>query len=128
MISHLIRLAHSALREASKRRTRSSHWPAVEKAHLLAHPTCAGCGTTKHLQTHHIKPFHLDPTLELDPTNLVTACMDTPECHLRICHGSDFKAFNLNVLTDLAQALASPGSREEIWARAKSVRQFSILK
>lgn len=78
---------------------RSPEWPKVEKEHLSKFPTCAACGSTKHLNVHHMKPFHLHPELELDPNNLITLCMDN-DCHLYIGHGDDFKAYNPNVLTD----------------------------
>ena len=34
--------------------------------------TCARCGGTNALVVHHIKPVHVDPTLELAPDNLIT--------------------------------------------------------
>ena len=61
---------------------RSSHWPAVEKAHLAESPACACCTTassTAKQQVHHVWPFHYcialgRPDLELDPRNLITLC------------------------------------------------------
>lgn len=78
---------------------RSSEWPKVEKEHLKNFPTCASCGTDKHIQVHHKKPFHLHPELELDPNNLISLCMEN-DCHLYVGHGDDFKAYNPNVVED----------------------------
>ena len=72
---------------------RSPQWHKLEKTFLESNPTCEVCGSKNKLNVHHIKPFHLHPELELDPKNLITLCMDKKESHLRIGHGSDFKAF-----------------------------------
>jgi 5-methylcytosine-specific restriction protein A len=86
---------------------RSPHWPACRKAHLAAHPTCAACGGTTHLQVHHKKPFHLHPELELDPANLITLC-ESPgvDHHLHVGHLGDWKGFNPNVDRDASRELA----------------------
>jgi hypothetical protein len=91
---------------------RSTHWPAVRRAWLAQHPTCAACGGTKSLQVHHKVPFHLDPSKELSPTNFITLC-EAPglECHLHVGHkkiggGYDWKCFNPFVESDAAKMLA----------------------
>lgn len=87
---------------------RSPHWPKVEAAHLAAEPFCRYCGGTKSLQVHHKEPFHLDPTKELDPTNLITLCEDYKdgvECHLHVGHLGNWKSFNPHV----ADVANSPG-------------------
>lgn len=61
---------------------RSSKWPAVRRAHLETQPECQACGSKTGLEVHHIKPYHLFPELELDPTNLITLC----ECPSHNCH------------------------------------------
>ena len=87
---------------------RSPHWPAVEHAHLKEQPTCAACGGDKNLNVHHKKPFHLYPELELEPTNLITLCMDgDKDCHIKLGHGGSFKAYNPNVEPDVAEVKAS---------------------
>lgn len=53
---------------------RSPEWPTVRKAHLLRDPVCNICGGTKKLNVHHVLPFHVDKTLELNPDNLITLC------------------------------------------------------
>ena len=118
-IRHFVRRKRAEYRERKKESTRSPRWRATKNRYLLEHPYCAGCGGQKHLQVHHIRPYHLHPELELEPSNLVTACMDRSECHLLICHGDNFKAFNPNVVNDLEELRRLPESREEIVARAK---------
>ena len=64
---------------------RSSKWPAVRKKHLEEHPVCAICGSTKRIEVHHIIPFNIDPTKELDPNNIITLCESGKNgitCHL----------------------------------------------
>jgi hypothetical protein len=84
---------------------RSSHWPAVRAAHLKDHPGCAVCGDTKHVNVHHIHPFHLHPQLELDPENLITLCEDEHyvNCHLFIGHLGNFHGYNPAVIADAAE-------------------------
>ena len=91
-ITHGINLVRHALRDVGVSAKRSSE----------------ACGSSKNLNVHHCKPFHLDPALELDPANLITLCMDTKECHLHIGHGGSFKQYNPNVRKDAAEALAHP--------------------
>jgi hypothetical protein len=82
---------------------RSSRWPSVRKAFLLKNPFCLVCEGNKKLEVHHIKPFHLTPNLELDPTNLITLCennKDGVNCHLLFGHLGNFKSLNVNVVGD----------------------------
>jgi len=53
---------------------RSPKWHKVEKEHLAKEPACQWCGATVKVQVHHVKPFHLHPELELDPSNFITLC------------------------------------------------------
>lgn len=124
MLKHLINVASSLLRERGKRTKRSPQWAAVERKHLQAQPTCAACGTRTRVQVHHVKPFHLHPELELDPANLVSLCMDGPECHLRIGHGDDFKAFNPNVIADVSEVYLHKDRMQAVDDRAKTARQY----
>lgn len=72
--------------------TRSPLWPAAREAHLKLEPDCQVCGGTDGLNVHHIRPFHLHPELELDPTNLITLCTanKTMNCHLKFGHWGNF--------------------------------------
>jgi hypothetical protein len=65
---------------------RSSAWPIVRAAHVANFPTCAACGSTEALNVHHIEPFHAEPELELEPTNLITLCR---RHHFEIGHDPD---------------------------------------
>jgi 5-methylcytosine-specific restriction endonuclease McrA len=101
----LIRLI-SALKDAfhgKPLRLRSRRWKGVRKSFLIAHPTCAACNSETKLQVHHIKPFHMHPELELEPTNLITLCETKgKKCHLNIGHLGNWKQENPNVINDAA--------------------------
>jgi hypothetical protein len=47
-------------------------------------------------------PFHSDPSLELNPDNFITLCMNKLECHEKIGHGGNFKLYNPHVKEDAA--------------------------
>lgn len=82
---------------------RSPEWPRVEKEHLMREPTCAACGYRgSGLQVHHIKPFHLHPALELEPSNLITLCeVKGRDHHLLLGHLDEWESFNVNVRHDV---------------------------
>ena len=80
---------------------RSREWPRVRKQHLLEHPTCERCGGRKGLEIHHIKPFHLEPELELAPENLATLC-ERMKCHFIFGHLYDWKSYNSELEADLS--------------------------
>lgn len=77
--------------------SRSSQWRKTEKAFLKEHPICSGCNTTKRLEVHHIKPFYLNPELELELINLMTLCR---QCHHFIGHLNDWKSYNADASRD----------------------------
>ena len=83
---------------------RSSKWTSVRKAYLKANPECALCFVQKDLNVHHIKPFHLFPHLELEPTNLITLCRSKYlglNCHLRVGHGGNYRYYNPWLMHDI---------------------------
>lgn len=85
---------------------RSSHWSSVRKHHLEAHPACEMCGGTAKLEVHHVRPFHLHPDLELEPSNLVTLCeanKDGANCHLLFGHLGNFRSWNTAVEADATE-------------------------
>lgn len=86
-------------------RARSPQWPEVAREHLLHQPGCAACGYEgQGLQVHHIRPFHLFPQLELDPTNLITLCeVKGRDHHLLLGHLDDWESYNLNVREDVGR-------------------------
>jgi len=79
---------------------RSPHWPKVRDAFLKANPKCAVCGTTCDVEAHHVQVFHLNPELELDPTNLIALCRRD---HLLFGHLGNWSSFNRTVREDAAQ-------------------------
>lgn len=83
---------------------RSPKWPAARDAYLKEHSACAVCGSKKDLNVHHKRPFHLHPSLELDPTNFITLCSEGSghNCHLIFGHLGDFSSFNADVENDAA--------------------------
>lgn len=86
-----------------KGKRRSSKWRSVRADFLKQNPACSVCGGKKKLEVHHIRPFHLEPELELDPLNLITLCEndgDGVNCHLLFGHLGNFKSFNKNVRDD----------------------------
>ena len=83
---------------------RSNQWPTVRKNHLLIQPFCQVCGTQDSLEVHHMLPFCLDKSKELDPTNLITLCESGGKgicCHLFFGHLGSWKKYNPNVLVDV---------------------------
>lgn len=77
---------------------RSGKWPAFRARWLADHPCCEACGRTDSLEVHHITPFHVDPSRELDPTNVVTLCEHAAwNCHLMIGHKGNWKDYRADV-------------------------------
>ncbi len=100
---HASRVVRHALRDHATGGKRSSKWPKVEKQYLHDHPFCAACLMKTNLNVHHKQPFHLNPALELDESNLITLCMAPGfDCHILLGHGDYFKAYNPNVAADAA--------------------------
>lgn len=85
---------------------RSPKWRAVRRRWLKDHPTCAACGRRLFRQVHHKVPVHIDPSRELDPTNLITLC-EIPKVnhHLNVGHLGDWTRYNSNVVADAAAIL-----------------------
>jgi len=77
---------------------RSPKWRSVRNEHIKNNPTCAACGRKDGLEVHHIVPYHVDPSKELDPTNLITLC--GKYCHFVFGHLMDWKSWNENVVRD----------------------------
>jgi len=80
---------------------RSKVWRQVRLRHLDAHPECAVCGRKENVVPHHIVPVHIDPSKELDLTNLITLCEGPAfNCHLFFGHLRDWSLHNPNVAKD----------------------------
>jgi len=108
-INKLIKRLFKAFKEKIQGKplsVRSSRWETVRKHFLLTCPSCAACGATKHLQVHHIKPFHLHPELELDVKNLIVLCEGKENlCHLNVGHLGNWHKENPDVVMDAAKIL-----------------------
>lgn len=124
-IKHGINLLRHSLRDVGISAKRSNKWPTVEKHFREANPTCAACGGKNNLNVHHCIPFHLDPSKELDQTNLITLCMSNRECHLLIGHAGSFKQYNPNVREDAAKALAHPNRFDQIVKEAMANKKIN---
>jgi len=85
-------------REVSKIATRSSGWAKARKRRIEldgGRCMCCGKGKSELLQVHHIRPFHEEPELELEQSNLITLCS---RCHLFVGHLDYWKSHNPNVM------------------------------
>ena len=83
---------------------RSPGWRILRREHLLENPRCIVCGSTKNVVPHHVVPFHIDPSRELDPANLVTLCESpTFNCHLFFGHLKRWDRHNPHVVEDAAK-------------------------
>lgn len=71
---------------------RSSGWTAFRNAWVQKNPYCVMCGTTGNPHVHHVIPFSVQKSLELDPANVVTLCGPKEKnCHLHWGHDPDGK-------------------------------------
>lgn len=73
---------------------RSSQWATVRAAHLEREPVCVACGGDNDIQVHHVIPIGVNPSLELDPGNLITLCRRD---HLTFGHFGNFERHNPRV-------------------------------
>jgi hypothetical protein len=78
---------------------RSSKWPKVRDTHLKTDTSCNVCGSKEDLIVHHIIPFHVDKSKELDPNNLITLCNHNG-CHFTFGHLFNWSSFNPNIIAD----------------------------
>ena len=85
---------------------RSPHWKTARRLWLRDHSSCAACGGRLFRQVHHIVPFHIDRTLELDGRNLITLCeLPFRNCHFHVGHNGNWAAWNATVAQDAARLL-----------------------
>ena len=128
-LTHALRVAKAIIREKAKplSRGRSPLWSLVRRIHLKSHPMCAACGSTRFIQVHHIVPFHMNRSLELNEGNLITLCMGKSECHLALGHGDSFNTYNPHVVPDVRVVAADPSTLPEIAAKAKAGRLKALI-
>lgn len=77
---------------------RSPRWSEIRKQHLEQYPKCAACGRDKKIEVHHKVPVHIDGSMELDLSNLISLCADP--CHMLFGHLMNFKSYNKTVEQD----------------------------
>ncbi len=75
---------------------RHKDWTRFRNEFVAGHPFCAACGKVRDLALHHLMPFHLFPSLELEPSNCLVLCEGkTMNCHFVIGHGGkNWRAYN----------------------------------
>lgn len=95
---------------------RSPKWEKTKNDHLRIEPHCALCGEhrKKYLRVHHVVPVHVDPSKELDQSNLITLCQgEVINCHLLFGHLRDWDSWNASVREDV-----------EIWKNKIKIRPY----
>lgn len=103
VLSVLTKLKERISGKVPSGKERSNLWANVREGHLFANPTCGVCGGKEKLEVHHIVPFHISPSLELDPKNLITLCESKKHgvnCHLFIGHLGNYRNWNSRVRID----------------------------
>jgi hypothetical protein len=78
---------------------RSPKWSKVRDEFLRHNPSCIACNA-KADTAHHIIPYHLDPSLELDESNLCAMC---DRCHLLFGHLCCWRSWNVEVVADASR-------------------------
>jgi 5-methylcytosine-specific restriction endonuclease McrA len=79
---------------------RSDQWPRLRKSFLIANDKCVFCGLKdiNIIQAHHIMPFCLYPTLELNKDNLITICgTESDACHRDFGHPLGTQSYNPDI-------------------------------
>lgn len=80
--------------------SRSGKWNKLRNDFIKENKSCAGCGSEKMLEVHHITPVSEDPTRELDRDNLIVLCSGPGNCHLVFGHLHSFNCWNPDVVSD----------------------------
>jgi 5-methylcytosine-specific restriction enzyme A len=81
---------------------RNPKWSKESKEWMGDKP-CAVCGGIKNRNVHHMVPFHIDPSREMDSTNWIVLCdadKNGMNCHLSMGHLGNYKSYNSNVVFD----------------------------
>ena len=108
---------------------RSNQWPKVRAEHLKTNPKCAVCDGTAKVEVHHVVPFHIDKTKELDLANLLTLCESNGNginCHLAFGHLGNYQSANKTVKKD-AKAWNLKLKKRKL-EKAKNENKTSVTK
>ena len=76
---------------------RHKDWRSFRKDYLKICNECKICGSKRKLAVHHIVPFHVDPSRELQTSNCMTLCF---YCHLIFGHLKNYKSYNRQIQFD----------------------------
>jgi len=106
---HVVANLQEDIKKGKPAVARSPHWETIRRHHIKNNPDCAACGNLDNVQVHHIRPFHLFPELELEPSNFITLCENDPDGkntvienhHLHLGHNGNFHNNNDKVLNDV---------------------------
>ena len=88
--------------------SRSPDWDELRDDWVVENPTCAACGTRSRPEVHHVVPYSVDPSRELDRKNLITLCRG---CHYLFGHLKNWKSWNPTVREDAAKFLLQVQNR-----------------
>ncbi len=102
--------------------TRSSQWKNIRNEYVKYYSVCQFCFKPVEV-VHHIQPFHLYRTLELDWNNLVSLCND---CHLKYGHFGDYRSFNPLLKLDILLYQYKPDLFMEKYLSKKENRPYNI--
>lgn len=108
MIGWLLR----SLRRPKDEIDRSPRWASVRAKFLEDNPCCEACGGVKNLEVHHVIPYHVDPSKELDRSNLQVLCGLPRNCHWNVGHGFDWQAWRPDSRALAKQMLATKVERK----------------
>lgn len=106
MLNFITDALHKMQGKVPKRKKRSGSWRRIRKEHLKRQPRCQCCEGKKKLEVHHIVPFHVDPSLELVASNLMTLCEAKRyglTCHQLMGHLGNYRRTNTKVRQDVAE-------------------------
>lgn len=90
------------------RRAWSTH-KAMQR-YRAAHPRCAWCGRSEHLDVHHIEPVSVAPQLAADERNMIMLCRKPP-CHQVIGHDGDYARRYVANVRELTRLRSTVGIR-----------------
>lgn len=88
---------------AAAERPRDPRWASWLKKFLVG-KSCICCDSRENLTGHHDTPFHIDPSRELDPTNVDPVCGD---CHFTVAHLRNWRLWNKDFRKHAATLLAA---------------------
>jgi predicted restriction endonuclease len=95
--------------------TRNSEWDRLRRQFLKLHDKCEFCGVrnrgVKTLVAHHVVPYWVDRTKELDVENLFALC---EEHHFTFGHFCNWKKFNPRIRED-AELFRARAKEAKTW-------------